>query len=172
MRYGAKFILLHVAIQFFWYCFLKRLSWHLRKSVNHIYKSLFLGSLFCPIGFYVYLLCQYYNCFWLLWLCSMFWNQKVWDFQLCSSFTWLFFGYLGSFEVTYEFEVGFPYQKRKNKLKMKLQYFGHLMRRTDLEKTLMLGKIEGTEGDDRGWGGCMVSLTQWTWIWASSRSWW
>ena len=30
--------------------------------------------------------------------------------------------------------------------KLKLQYFGHLMRRTDsLEKTLMLGKIEGLE---------------------------
>ena len=30
-------------------------------------------------------------------------------------------------------------------LKLKLQYFGHLMGRTDsLEKTLMLGKIEGT----------------------------
>ena len=30
-------------------------------------------------------------------------------------------------------------------LKLKLQYFGHLMRRTDsLEKTLMLGKIEGS----------------------------
>ena len=28
-------------------------------------------------------------------------------------------------------------------LKLKLQYFGHLMRRIDLEKTLMLGKIEG-----------------------------
>ena len=29
-------------------------------------------------------------------------------------------------------------------LKLKLQYFGHLMRRTDsFEKTLMLGKIEG-----------------------------
>ena len=29
-------------------------------------------------------------------------------------------------------------------LKLKVQYFGHLMRRTDsLEKTLMLGKIEG-----------------------------
>ena len=28
-------------------------------------------------------------------------------------------------------------------LKLKLQYFGHLMQRTDLEKTLMLGKIEG-----------------------------
>ena len=37
-------------------------------------------------------------------------------------------------------------------LKLKLQYYGHLMRRTDsLEKTLMLGKTEGGgEGDDRG----------------------
>ena len=36
-------------------------------------------------------------------------------------------------------------------LKLKLQYFGHLMQRTDLlEKTLMLRKIEaGGEGDDR-----------------------
>ena len=34
--------------------------------------------------------------------------------------------------------------------KLKLQYFGHLMRRTDsLEKTLMLGKIEGRRR--RGW---------------------
>ena len=37
-------------------------------------------------------------------------------------------------------------------LKLKLQYFDHLMRSTDsLEKTLMLGQIEaGGEGDDRG----------------------
>ena len=37
-------------------------------------------------------------------------------------------------------------------LKLKLQYFGHVMQRTDsLEKTLMMGKIEGGgEGDDRG----------------------
>ena len=37
-------------------------------------------------------------------------------------------------------------------LKLKLQYFGHLMRRAySLEKTLMVGKIEaGGEGDDRG----------------------
>ena len=54
-------------------------------------------------------------------------------------------------------------------LKLKLQYFGHLMRRTDsLEKTLMLGKIEGgrrrgqqrmrwldsiIDSMDMGWGG-------------------
>ena len=55
-------------------------------------------------------------------------------------------------------------------LKLKLQYFGHLMWRTDsLEKTLMLGKIEG---DNRGWDGWMASLTQWTWVWVNSRSWW
>ena len=37
-------------------------------------------------------------------------------------------------------------------LKLKLQYFGHLMERTDsFEKTLMLGKIEGSRRrDDRG----------------------
>ena len=35
-------------------------------------------------------------------------------------------------------------------LKLKLQYFGHLMRRADpLEKTLMLGKMEGRNGRGR-----------------------
>ena len=48
-------------------------------------------------------------------------------------------------------------------LKLKLQYFGHLMRRADLlEKTLMLGKIEGRrKRDDRGRDGWMTSSTQW-----------
>ena len=59
-------------------------------------------------------------------------------------------------------------------LKLKLQYFGHLMWRTDsFEKTLMLGKIEAEgEADDRGWDGWMASPTQWMWVWVSSRSWW
>ena len=30
----------------------------------------------------------------------------------------------------------------------------------------------GGEGDDRGWDGWMASLTQWTWVWVNSRSWW
>ena len=30
----------------------------------------------------------------------------------------------------------------------------------------------GGEGDDRGWNGWMASLTQWTWVCSSSRSWW
>ena len=49
-------------------------------------------------------------------------------------------------------------------LKLKLQYFGHLMRKADsLGKTLMLGKIEaGGEENDRGPDGWMESLAQWT----------
>ena len=59
-------------------------------------------------------------------------------------------------------------------LKLKLQYFGHLMRRVDsLEKSLVLRGIEGRgEGDNRGWEGWMASLTRWTWVWVNSGSWW
>ena len=60
-------------------------------------------------------------------------------------------------------------------LKLKFQYFGHLIQRADsLEKTLMLEKLKaGGEGGDGGWDGWMASLTQSIWrIWASSRSWW
>ena len=52
-------------------------------------------------------------------------------------------------------------------LKLKLQYFGHLMWRVDsLENTLMLGGIGGRrKGDNRGWDGWLALLTQWTWVW-------
>ena len=30
----------------------------------------------------------------------------------------------------------------------------------------------GGDEDDRGWDGWMASLTQWTWVWVNSRSWW
>ena len=48
-------------------------------------------------------------------------------------------------------------------LQLKLQYFGHLMRRADsLEKTLMLEKIEGKRRKRQKWDGYIASLTQWT----------
>ena len=61
-------------------------------------------------------------------------------------------------------EISPEYSLEGLMLKLKLQYFGHLMHRTDsLEKTLMLGKIEaGGEGDDRGQDGWMASWTEWT----------
>ena len=59
-------------------------------------------------------------------------------------------------------------------LRLELQYFGHLIRRAgSLEKTLMLGKIEGRRRrGNRGWDAWMASPTQWTWVWASSGRWW
>ena len=62
-------------------------------------------------------------------------------------------------------------------LKLKFKYFGHHMWRTDsLEKTPMLGKIEG--GRRREWqrmrllDGWMASLARWMWVWVGSWSWW
>ena len=59
-------------------------------------------------------------------------------------------------------------------LKLKLQYFCHLMRRVDsLERLWCWERLgAGGEGDDRGWGGWMASLTRWTWVWVNSGSWW
>ena len=55
-------------------------------------------------------------------------------------------------------------------LKLKLWYFGHLMRRADsFEKPWCWERLRaGGEGDDRGWDGWMASLTQWTWVWVDS----
>ena len=59
-------------------------------------------------------------------------------------------------------EISPEYSLEGLMLKVKLQYFGHLMRRTDsLEKPLMLGKIEGGRRmDDGGRDGWMASPTQ------------
>ena len=68
-------------------------------------------------------------------------------------------------------EISPDYSLEGLMLKLKLQYFGHLMQRANsLEKTLMLGKIEGKRR--RGQDGWMASLTWWTWVWASSGRWW
>ena len=66
-------------------------------------------------------------------------------------------------------EINPEYSLEGLMLKLKLQYFGHLMWRTDsLEKTLMLGKIDGRR--KRGWDDWMASPTQWTWVWVGSGS--
>ena len=50
----------------------------------------------------------------------------------------------------------------------------HLMRRADhLKRPWLWERLKARgEGDDRGWYGWMASLTQWTWVWVNSRSWW
>ena len=60
-------------------------------------------------------------------------------------------------------------------LKLKLQYFGHLMQRelTPWKRPWCWQRLKvGGEGEDRGWDGWMASLTGWTWVWVSSGSWW
>ena len=60
-------------------------------------------------------------------------------------------------------------------LKLKLQYFGHLIRRTDsFKRPWCWERLKaGGEGDDRGWDGWMASLTRWTWVLVNSESqWW
>ena len=67
-------------------------------------------------------------------------------------------------------EIETEYSLEGLMLKMKLQYFGHLVQRADsLEKTLMLGKTEGRrrkEWQRMRWLDGIT--TQWTWVWASS----
>ena len=54
-------------------------------------------------------------------------------------------------------------------LKPILQYFGHLMQRTDsLKKTRFPGKIEGGRRRGQGWDGWTAPLGQWTWVWVGS----
>ena len=70
-------------------------------------------------------------------------------------------------------EINPEYSLEGLMLKLKLQYFGHLMERANsLEKTLMLGKTEGMrrDEDNSGQDGWMASPTQWTW--ANSGRWW
>ena len=71
-------------------------------------------------------------------------------------------------------EISPEYSLEGLMLKLKLQYFGQLMQITDsMEKTLMLGKIEGRRKRGcKGWDGWMASLTRWTWVWASPGYWW
>ena len=59
-------------------------------------------------------------------------------------------------------EISSEYSLEGLMLKLKLQYFGHLMQRIEA----------GGEGDNRRWDCWMASLTQWTWVWVNSRSWW
>ena len=71
-------------------------------------------------------------------------------------------------------EISLEYSLEGLMLKLKFSYFDHLLWRTDsLEKTLRLGKIEGRRRrGQQGWDHCTASLTQWTWVWVNSGSWW
>ena len=67
-------------------------------------------------------------------------------------------------------EINPEYSLEGRMLKLKLQYFGHLMWiAISLEKRCWERLRAGGEGGGRRWGGWMASLTQWIWVGASSE---
>ena len=76
------------------------------------------------------------------------WGPKNWWFELCC---WRLLRFPWTVRTSNQSilkEISPEYLLERLMLKLKLQYFGHLMRTDSLEKTLMLGK---TEGRRRGW---------------------
>ena len=71
-------------------------------------------------------------------------------------------------------EINPEYSLEGLMLTLKLQYFGHLMRRADSRKRPWFWERlrAGGEEGNRGWDGWMASPTQWTWVQAKSRRWW
>ena len=68
-------------------------------------------------------------------------------------------------------EISPEYSLEGQMLKLKLQYFGHLMQLIHLKRPWCWERLKaGGERDDRGWDGWMASPTQWTWVWVSSGS--
>ena len=66
-------------------------------------------------------------------------------------------------------EVSPEYSLERLMLKLKLQYFDHLIH---WKRPWYWERLKAGEGDDRGWDGWMASLSWWTWVWADSWSWW
>ena len=72
-------------------------------------------------------------------------------------------------------KISTKYSLQRLMLKLNLQYFGHLMAKelTHLKIPWCWERLKAEgEGDGRWWDGWMASPTRWTWVWASSGSWW
>ena len=71
-------------------------------------------------------------------------------------------------------EISPEYSLEGLMLKLKLQYSVSWCKElTPRKRPWCWERLKaGGEGDNRGWDGWMASLTQWTWVWVSSGSWW
>ena len=71
-------------------------------------------------------------------------------------------------------EINPEYSLEGLMLKLKLQYLATCCKQpTHWKRPQCQERLRaGGEGGNRGWDGWMVSPTQWTWVWASSGSWW
>ena len=71
-------------------------------------------------------------------------------------------------------EISPEYPSEGLMLKLKLQSLATWCKElTQWKRPWSWGRLKaGGEGIDRGWDGWMASLTQWTWVWMNSGSWW
>ena len=70
-------------------------------------------------------------------------------------------------------EICPEYSLERLMLNLKLQSFGQLMWRAHWKRPCCWERLKaGGEGDNRGWGGWMALLSQWTWVWVNSWNWW
>ena len=70
-------------------------------------------------------------------------------------------------------EINPEYSREGLMLKLKLQYFGHLMQTTHWKSPWGWERLRAeAEESIRGWDGWMASLMQWTWTWANSGRRW
>ena len=70
-------------------------------------------------------------------------------------------------------EINPEYSLEGLMLKLKSEYFGHRWEMTHWKRPWCWERLKARgEAYDRRWDGWMASLTPWTWVWASSASWW
>ena len=112
------------------------------------------------------------------------WAPKNWCFCGIGEDSWESLGQQGVHLVARSFQQGDNQSILKEislecsleglMLKLKLQYFGHLMARTDsFENPWCWERLKvGGEGNNRGLDGWMASLMWRTWVWAGSGNWW
>ena len=114
--------------------------WPLKMAVFLLLVHPLLNQLLLPLHLLTRLWCQRMDAFELCWrrLWRVPWTTRRWNQSILK-------------------EINPEYSLEGLRLKLKLQYFGHLMQRANsLEKTLMLGKMEGRKR--RGWA-CLDSTT-------------
>ena len=112
--------------------------------------------------------------------CTVQWNQA--HLQYCATLTIIHFPHFSPSTVTSHPASPPPASTTVISYSLNLTALGmldkwnwticlHVTHYISLEKTLMLGKIEGRKRS-RQQRMRMTSLTQWTWVWASSGRWW
>ena len=138
------------------------LSWNVMINLDSILKSrdITLSTKFCLVKATVFLVVMYGSESWIIKKaeCRRIDASELWCWRRLLRVPWT----ARRSNQSILQEISPEYSLEGLMLKLKLQYFGHLMWRTDsLEKTLMLGKMKvGREGDDRGWDGWMASPTR------------